>query len=282
MSSNSKVLEKRKKIANSGSVEESSSDDPTKNKGKPRDQSESMSPRRNSWREKIRNIKGWRDELNDRKKSKDLGPKKSKLCDRVNKMCSRSRFSRSRNFQRYERLPMRPRSKTSLIKDASLKKGKERKKIGKSVSKVSKVGESSGVEVDVSVEKVAGCGDSEADKKNKADIFDGKPANKSYTKLTIDDQESTHNQRVQHLTVENMIREEIMKIKPAAVDLKLWKNRQDGRNDVTNEKEVNTAVQAEASQSGQIGSHAALYDCLNLNQKNDGLDTSHSVVNTEL
>ena len=313
MSSNSKVPKKRKKIANSRSVEESSSEDPTTNEGKTRDQivrSKSMSPRRNCWREKIKSMKGWRDELNDRKKSKDLGQKQSKLCDRVNKMCSRSRFSRSRNFQRYERLPMRPKSKTSLLKDLSVKQDKERKKAGKparvrstlanreEMARVSKVQESSGIEVEVDGSggkgKVVCSGNLEADKK-KADTIDEKVTNKSFTLKdktdsvysqnlsSKDDQESSHNQRVEHLAVEIMFREDGTKIKPAAVDRKLCKNQQDDRNDATIEKEVNNAVHERELQSGQIGSQAAHYDCcLMLNQNKDGLDTSPPVVNTEL
>jgi len=126
---------KRKKCASSGEVEveDSSKNLSTKNDGKnkdPKERCKSMSPRRNSWREDIKKIKGWREELKDRLKRRDYRQSKV-LCDRVTKRSSR--LSRMRTL-RCERVPSKQSSKVMLIKNGSGKRDTKKKQCEKSGS----------------------------------------------------------------------------------------------------------------------------------------------------
>merc|ERR1719312_2346735 len=123
---------KRKKCASSGEVEveDSSKNRCTKNDENnkdPKERCKSMSPRRNSWREDIKKIKGWREELKDRLKRRDRSYRQSKvLCDRVTKRSSR--LSRMRTL-RCERVPSKQSSKVMLIKNGSGKRDTKRSNV---------------------------------------------------------------------------------------------------------------------------------------------------------
>jgi len=138
-SSSEKGCSKRKKCASSGEVEfeDSSKKISTKNDGKNKDSKErckSMSPRRNSWREDIKKIKGWREELKDRLKRRGKSLKQSKvLCDRVTKRSSRLSWMRT---LRCERVPSKQSSRVKLMKNGSSKRDTQMKKCEKSGSSI--------------------------------------------------------------------------------------------------------------------------------------------------
>jgi len=94
---------------------------------KERSRLKNKSPRRNSWREEIKKIRGWRDEANDRKiRTKESGPRMNKvISDRRIKRISR--FSRIGTLQRYEKLPSRVASMSRIMKDISDRVTKKRR-----------------------------------------------------------------------------------------------------------------------------------------------------------
>jgi len=135
-SSSEKGSSKRGKCASSGEVE---FEDSSKNLSTKNDQNKdskerckSMSPRRNSWREDIKKIKGWREELKDRLKRRERSHRQSKvLCDRVTKRSSR--LSRMRTLL-CERVPSKQSSRVKLMKNGSGKRDTKKKKYEKSGS----------------------------------------------------------------------------------------------------------------------------------------------------
>jgi len=266
MPSKSALLEKRKrkKSASSGDAEETSKVSPATKDGKTVDageRSKSMSPRRNAWREEIKNMKGWRDEIKDRKKTKELGKRPSRvLGDRVNK--TSSRLSKTRNFQRYERLPSRNGFKTRLQKNISGKQDKKRKKD----EKYGEVGcrESKKVEVapgsnNVNEEK------SISDPSKMVDLV-----NKDETGPKID-------QRVKQDSLESFQSDEDkLKIEPSAPQMKIGNSQHmDGCNDVINEKDIKSAIDEKEPESDQEF-QAQNGTCLMLKQKRDGQETPSS------
>jgi len=100
---------------------------------KERSRLKNKSPRRNSWREEIKKMRGWRDEANDRKirnirNKESAGPRRSKvISDRRIKRISR--FSRIGTLQRYENIPSRVASMSRIMKDISDRVAKKRREV---------------------------------------------------------------------------------------------------------------------------------------------------------
>jgi len=263
MPSKSSVLEKRKrqKSASSGDVEESSKVSLTTKDVKTTDageRSKSMSPRRSSWREEIKNMKGWRDELKERKKTNELGQRQSRvLGDKVNKI--NSRFSKARNFQRYEKLPSRHGSKTRLLKNISGKHDKKRKKDGKHGGASCTVANKE----EISQE----CININDDKTN-SDI------SKMEDSVNKDETGQNNEQRVKQGTVESLQSDgDKSKIEAAAPEMKISNSQQiNGCNDVINDKEIKSAMDEKEPECEQ-GYQAQDWNSLKLKPKKDGLGT---------
>jgi len=265
MPSKSSVLEKRKrqKSASSGDVEESSKVSLTTKDVKTTDageRSKSMSPRRSSWREEIKNMKGWRDELKERKKTNELGQRHSRVIgDRVNKY---SRFSKARNLQRYERLSSRHGSKTRLLKNISGKHDEKRKKDGKhggaSCTAANK-------------EEIA------PDSININDDKTNSDASKMEDFVKKDETRQNNEQRVKQETVESLQSDDDKsKIEAAAPEMKISNSQQtNGCNDVINVKEIKSAIDEKLPECEQ-GYQSQDGDSLMLMPKKDGLETSSS------
>jgi len=266
MPSKSSVIEKRKrkKSASSGDVEESSEVSATTKNVKTTDageRSKSMSPRRSSWREEIKNMKGWRDELKERKKTKELGHRQSRVIgDRVNKISSR--FSKARNFQRYERLPSRHGSKTRLLKNISGKHDKKKKKDGKYGGASCTVAKK---------EEIATKSINRNEDKANSDT------SKTVDLVHKDEKEQTNEQRVKQDTVESLLSDEdISKIEAAAPEMKFSNSQQlKGCNVAINVKEIKSAIDVKESECEQ-GYQAQDGDSLMLKPKKDDLETSSS------
>jgi len=266
MPSKSSVIEKRKrkKSASSGDVEESSEVSATTKNVKTTDageRSKSMSPRRSSWREEIKNMKGWRDELKERKKTKELGHRQSRVIgDRVNKISSR--FSKARNFQRYERLPSRHGSKTRLLKTISGKHDKKRnkdKKYGGARCTVAKKEE-------IALESM--------------NINEVKANSGTFKKLDLvheDEKGQINEQRVKQDTVESLQSDEDKsKIEAAAPEMKISNSQQiNGCNDAINVKEIKSSFDEKEPECEQ-GYQAQDGDSVVLKPKKDGLETASS------
>jgi len=266
MPSRSSALEKRKrqKSASSGDVEESPITSLTSKGGKTADageRSKSMSPRRSSWREEIKNMKGWRDELKERKKTKELGHRQSRVKgDRVNKISSR--FSKARNFQRYERLPSRHGSKTRLLKNISGKHDKKRRKDGKhggASCTVANKEEITPESININEDKVNSDTSKMVDLVNKVE------------------KGQNNEQRVKQDTVESFQSDEDKsKLGPAAPEMKISNNQQmNDSNDVINIKEIKSAIDGKEPECEQ--GYQAQDGCSSmLKQKRDDLETSSS------
>jgi len=267
MPSRSSALEKRKrqKSASSGDVEESSKTSLTTKDGKTADageRSKSMSPRRSSWREEIKNMKGWRDELKERKKTKEFGHRQSRVIgDRVNKISSR--FSKARNFQRYERLPSRHGSKTRLLKTISGKHDKKRnkdKKYGGARCTVAKKEE-------IALESM-----------NINEVKANSGTSKKLDLVHEDEKGQINEQRVEQDTVESLQSDEDKsKIEAAAPEMKSSNSQQiNGCNDAINVKEIKSSFDEKEPECEQGYQEAQDGDSVVLKPKKDGLETASS------
>jgi len=263
MPSKSSLLEKRKrnKSASIGDAEEISKVSPTTKDGNtvdPGERSKSMSPRRSSWREKIKNLKGWRDEVKDRKKTKELSQSQRRVIgDRVNK--TSSRLSKTRKFQRYERLQSRHGFKTRLQKNISGKQDKKRKKDEKE----------EGVRCTVSNNEEAAPGSLKVNE-DKANS----DTSKMVDLVNYDEKGPNIEQGVQQVSLESIQSDEDkLKIEPSAPEMKIGNSKQmDDCNGVINEKHMNSVIDEIEPASDQTQDGC----CLMAKQKRDSIETSSS------
>merc|ERR1719369_477073 len=147
--------------------------------------------------------------------------------DRVNKMSSR--FSKARNFQRYERLPSRHGSKTRLLKTMSGKHDKKRNKDGKyggASCTVAKKEEIALESININEDKA------NSDTSKKLDL------------VLKDEKGQINEQRAKQDTVESLQSDEDKsKIEAAAPEMKFSNIQQlNGCNDAINVKEIKSAI----------------------------------------
>jgi len=206
-------------------------------------------------------MKGWRDEVKDRKKTKELGQRQRRVpCDKVNK--TSSRLFKTRNLQRCERLQSRHGFKTRLQKNTSGKQDKKRKKVDKY----------EGVRCTVSNNEEAGPGtinvnedEANSDKSKMVDLVN------YYEKGPNIDQ------RVQQVSLESFQSDEVkLKIEPAASEMKSGHSSQiDDCNDVNNEKDMKSSINEKGPDSDQ-GFQKQNGCCMMLKQKRDSIEETSS------